>query len=100
AVSDYVAGILKNSGVEPKRVFIIKNAVDPEPWSNATPVNIRQQLGIPPQSFLLAAAGRLVAGKGFEVLLRAVGRLRKTGMDVSCIIAGPGDPAKIEAVRV
>ena len=101
APSDYVVDVLRRSGVEQSRVFLVKNAIDPEPWAKAAPSNIRAQLGISPRSFLVAAAGRITVEKGFDVLLRAVGRLRREGLDVSCIIAGPGDPVatKVEAAR-
>lgn len=99
AVSNYVASVMQNSGVSPERIVTVKNGFDPTPWANAGPSAIRSQLAIRPQSFLLAAAGRLAPGKGFDVLLRAVGLLRRQGLDATCIIAGGGDPRELEAIR-
>lgn len=100
SVSDYVSNILKTSGVTADRVFTVKNAIDVERWADAAPLDIRQQLGIPGDSFLLAAAGRLVDGKGFDILLRAIGQARRAGTNVCCLIAGPGDTATLDQLRL
>jgi glycosyltransferase involved in cell wall biosynthesis len=99
AVSEYVAEVLKSSGVRAERIFTVKNGIDPEPWASAAPARIREELGISQDSFLLAAGGRLAPGKGFDVLLRAVARVRKEGIDVNCVIAGGGDQSEFEAIR-
>jgi glycosyltransferase involved in cell wall biosynthesis len=52
---------------------------------------LRRELSIPENAFVLFAAGRLVRKKGFEVLLDAAGELCRRGRGVELVIAGKGD---------
>lgn len=56
--------------------------------------NLRSELSLPPDAFVLFAAGRLVRKKGFEFLLDAAAELRLRGRDVELVIAGKGDLEK------
>src|SRR5262249_9818316 len=51
----------------------------------------RARLGLEPNRFVVGAVGRLSAEKGFDLLIRAVGRLLKGGADVQLIIVGDGE---------
>ncbi|MGA2030674.1 MAG: glycosyltransferase family 4 protein [Thermoguttaceae bacterium] len=84
AVSRFVEGVLVDSGVSPERVTIVHNGVGPALMYEDLP-DIREEFAIPPGSFLIAAAGRIEANKGFEVLVRAMRQL-----DGHCIICGRG----------
>ena len=53
--------------------------------------DLRRKLGLPPNAFVLFAAGRLVHKKGFEYLLEAAGELCRRGRAVALVIAGKGD---------
>jgi glycosyltransferase involved in cell wall biosynthesis len=65
-------------------VWFIPNAVTPPPVQ-AQPFS---REGKPVK---IVAAGRLHSKKGFDVLIRAVGKLRSWDFDVTCEIAGEGD---------
>jgi glycosyltransferase involved in cell wall biosynthesis len=52
---------------------------------------LRGQLSIAPNAFVVFAAGRLVRKKGFEVLLDAAADLHRRGRPVELVIAGKGD---------
>jgi glycosyltransferase involved in cell wall biosynthesis len=53
--------------------------------------NLRRELSLPPNAFVLFAAGRLVHKKGFEYLLEAAGELCLRGRAIELVIAGKGD---------
>jgi glycosyltransferase involved in cell wall biosynthesis len=52
---------------------------------------LRRELAVPEDAFVLFAAGRLVRKKGFEYLLDAAGELCRRGRQVELVIAGRGD---------
>jgi glycosyltransferase involved in cell wall biosynthesis len=72
--------------LDPKKVIVSRLGVDTlpsaKPW--------RRVDSNPPKSFRLLAVGRLHAVKGHAFLLRACARLRDTGLDFQCSIAGEG----------
>jgi glycosyltransferase involved in cell wall biosynthesis len=90
AVSDFIAREMIKSGVRRERVFVVKNGIEFSPWQRNENDGVRQELEIPRTAFLVAAVGRLSTEKGFDVLIRAIALLRRKGVDVFCLIAGPG----------
>lgn len=84
AVGQHLARLAVERGAPQDHVWFIPNAVIPpsvlaNPYADqAGPVKI-------------VAAGRLHPKKGFDVLIRAVGKLRAWDYDVTCAIAGEGD---------
>jgi glycosyltransferase involved in cell wall biosynthesis len=91
AVSDFVRGMLITDHVSPDRIVVVRNGIDIEPWLRGADTHVREELGIPASAFVVAAAGRLIPGKGLDTLIRAVAAARRRGVDVLCIIAGEGD---------
>lgn len=91
AVSESIRRTLLSSGAKADRVFVVENGIDLSPWQGPENTSIRFELGIPAGTFVVAAAGRLAAEKGFDVLLRAVALVRSRGVDVACIVAGQGE---------
>ena len=78
-------------------------------WGFRGPVEIVPQMGVPavvveptfgrrdPACFRLVYAGRLIALKGVDCLLRAIALLRSSGIAVHCTIAGDGpERARLE----
>ena len=100
AVSDFVAGVMSKSGVNPKRIFVVKNGIDLSYWHPVADNNLRAELGVPPGAFLVVAAGRLSPEKGFDVLLRAMVIAREKGLNAVCAIAGRGQESEsLERLR-
>jgi glycosyltransferase involved in cell wall biosynthesis len=83
-VGRHLAKLAIERGVAEDHVWFIPNAVTP-PAVQAQPFS---REGKPVK---IVAAGRLHSKKGFDVLIRAVGKLRSWGFDVTCEIAGDGD---------
>ncbi|MGW7353209.1 glycosyltransferase [Streptomyces sp. NPDC054784] len=77
AVSATVADRLRRWGVPGHRVHLVPNGIDGrrlafDPAARAT---VRARLGVPPDAVVVGGVGRLVPGKRFDTLLRALPRL-------------------------
>lgn len=68
-------------GVDPKRLR-------PDPTGTA---ELRAELGIAPEDVMLLAVGRMVAKKGFDVLLRALAQPELNDSRVVAVLVGTGD---------
>jgi glycosyltransferase involved in cell wall biosynthesis len=79
-------------GVPARRCVLIENAIDTQQYTRrVSRAEAKRALGIPPHRYVIGAVGRLSAEKGFDLLIRAVGRLLQQGFDLELIIAGEGD---------
>jgi glycosyltransferase involved in cell wall biosynthesis len=89
AVSATVAGRLRAWGVPPGRIHLVPNGIEPGRFAfdAAARQRVRARLGLPADAVLVAGVGRLVPGKGFDVLLRAVATLPG---HVWLVLAGDG----------
>ncbi|QEH35847.1 Capsular glucan synthase [Aquisphaera giovannonii] len=65
---------LEAGRLDPRRLAVIPNGIDPRPYDEATPVP-RSELGIPRDAFLAVQVGRLAAQKGLVPLLDAAERV-------------------------
>lgn len=91
-VGQHLANLALERGAPDDHVHVVQNAVKP-PEVRATPF-ARDEGPVK-----IVAAGRLHPKKGFDVLIRAVGRLRAWDVDVTCEIAGEGgERADLEAL--
>jgi glycosyltransferase involved in cell wall biosynthesis len=90
AVSDAVRKTLLDCGIKPGRIRVVRNGVDPSLASGLNGARVRASLHLPPEAFLVGAAGRLEPEKGFPILLQAVAVARKQGLPVFAVIAGQG----------
>lgn len=73
---------VKELGADPARFDLIIYGVDPQalrPDLVGT-ADLRAELGVSEDALLLLAVGRMVYKKGFDVLLRALGVLRQSGL--------------------
>ncbi|MET2715844.1 glycosyltransferase [Streptomyces carpaticus] len=89
AVSGTVAGRLRQWGVPAERIHVVPNGIAPErfrydPQARAA---VRARLGVPADAVLVGGVGRLVPGKGFPDLVRAVAGLPD---EVRLVLAGEG----------
>ncbi len=87
AVAESVGDRLRQSGVPPRRVFVVPNA-----WrETVTPLDriaARRRLGLPDEEFVVGWVGRLSFEKGPDVLVDAVGRLRDLPLTVAVLGGG------------
>ncbi|KUH39904.1 MULTISPECIES: glycosyltransferase [Streptomyces] len=89
AVSDTVARRLADWGVRPHRIHVVPNGVDAAALAHdeRARATARRRLGIPPDAYVVGGVGRLVPGKRFDVLVRALAELPP---DVRLLLVGDG----------
>ncbi|MFG2398859.1 glycosyltransferase [Streptomyces lydicus] len=88
AVSDTVAARLRRWGVPEERIHVVPNGIEAHRFAfdPAARALVRTRLGLPVDAFVVGGAGRLVPGKRFDVLVRAVTQLP----GVHLLLAGEG----------
>jgi len=57
------------------RITVIPNGIEVDRFARATPRDIRSELGLSPEAFLLGFFGRFMSPKGFKYLVDAIGIL-------------------------
>ncbi|MEV1009335.1 glycosyltransferase [Streptomyces sp. NPDC049881] len=89
AVSAAVAGRLRAWGVPPGRIHVVPNGIEAARfhYDPAARAAVRERLGVPPETVVVAGVGRLVPGKGFATLVRALAALPP---DAWLVLAGDG----------
>lgn len=91
AVSEEVASFLRSLGVSRARLVIVPSALDLEIYSNHPEINLKQELGLGDDAFVLGYLGRLAPLKGLEVLLDAFSKyVEKSQRNAAVLIAGDG----------
>ena len=91
AISDAIAAVLLDRGVEAERLVVIRDAVDVAAFDNAPDcAAVRQEFALGPQDYVIAAAGQLIPRKGHRYLLQAVADLRHSYPQLKLIVFGEG----------
>jgi len=92
AISQAIADVLRERGVEEQRLTIIRSAVDSAQFDVQPDCSrFRTEFGIPEDAVLLAAAGQLIPRKGHRYLLRAFAELAASRDDIRLIVFGEGE---------
>jgi len=92
AVSDAAAEQVLKSGFPPEKVVVVRSSINTkffEPTDGARE-QMREHLGLKSDEFVIAAVGRLVKGKGYDVLLRAIHHLPSSDRP-TLLLAGDGN---------
>ena len=89
-VGQHLARLAMERGAPADHVHFIPNAVVP-PTARATPFARPEPAPGEGCPIKIVAAGRLHPKKGFDILIRAIGKLRAYDLEVTCEIAGEGD---------
>ena len=91
AISEAIADVLRDRGVEDARLTVIHSAVDVEALAARPDCQaFRAAFDVPPDAFVIAAAGQLIPRKGHRYLLQAVAALRQRNPQIRLIIFGDG----------
>jgi L-malate glycosyltransferase len=90
AVSRSVAEGFLEDGLDPERVQVIYNAVDPERLNSGDASCLRRQLGIGPDETVIVAVASLIERKGYDLLLAAFMRVRRVRPGTRLVIVGDG----------
>lgn len=94
ANSDHTRETLLGMDVDPVRITLIYPGVDVSVFRpGLDTAGLRESLGIGADDRLLFSVGRLSRRKGFDQVIRAVGRLRAEGLPLHYVIGGIGEDA-------
>jgi len=91
AISRFAATLVEKAGVRPERIDIVNPGCDAQMFRPMAPrMELRQKLLGPRPGPVVLTVGNLVARKGFDMVIRALPRLRQTVPDVTYLIVGAG----------
>ncbi len=91
AISQAIADVLSEHGVEDERIQVIRSAVDVEAFSEPPDCRaIRADFGLAPDDFVVAAAGQLIPRKGHQYLLQSVADLNDRYPQLRLVVFGEG----------
>ena len=90
AVSAAVKHVLECDGLEPARIAVVRDAIDPDRVRKAAPVDVRARLGLPGSARIVLAVGALVGHKGHRHLVAAIPAIVAAEPDAHVVIAGEG----------
>ena len=82
----------RQAWIRPERMGVMYNGVDTQRFApcDQTRLAMRRELGLPEDSFVVGAVGRLVPIKDHQTLLKAAMRLLAKGIDVRVLLVGSG----------
>lgn len=91
ANSNAAAEKVIKGGVKPERVFVVRSSIDTEFFKppNSAKEQIRSHWGIDKSDFVVAGVGRLVKGKGYDLLLKSIAAIPPTERPI-LLLAGDG----------
>lgn len=90
AVSDDLRLRAVQKGLPPDKSCVVSCGVDTARYGIGDGSRMRATLGIPQDSPVIGALGRMVHKKGFDCLISAMDRILATRDDVYCVIGGEG----------
>ena len=91
AISETIARVLREHGVDDDRIEVIRSAVDTEQLSRPGNCSkVRAEFAVPDDACVVAAAGQLIPRKGHRYLLQAAADLRHRYPQLRVIIFGEG----------
>jgi glycosyltransferase involved in cell wall biosynthesis len=91
AISEAIATVLRERGIEDFRLEVIRSAVDAGAFGQPPDcAEFRREFGIPNDVFMIAAAGQLIPRKGHGSLLQAMSALHVAHPSVRLVIFGEG----------
>jgi len=91
AVAEAAKDNLVKTGVDDKKIVVIKNGVDYlERYNDEKITNIKKSYGLKDE-FIMTIAARLTLVKGHDYILEAVKKLKDDNLDFKLLIAGTGE---------
>jgi sugar transferase (PEP-CTERM/EpsH1 system associated) len=82
----------RQAWIQPESMGVMYNGVDTQRFAPCTETRaaMRKELGLPEESFVVGAVGRLVPIKDHQTLLKAAALLSASGIDVRVLLVGSG----------
>jgi glycosyltransferase involved in cell wall biosynthesis len=91
-VSADTKAALTKAGVRASGVVVVPNGIDSEHFRRQPEFEhqVRAELGLAPDAYVVGAVGRLEVEKNFGLLIRSLAELVEEGVDAHVLIAGEG----------
>ena len=92
AISEAIAAVLRENGVDADKIEVIRSAVDAERFA-ARPdcAAFRREFGLANETLTIAAVGQLIARKGHRFLFDAIAGLRDRERKFHVLVFGEGE---------
>lgn len=91
AISNAIAAVLEDSGLEDDRLAVIRSAVDVEQFSESPNCDaFRNDFSLASTDIVIAVVAQLIQRKGHRYLLEAVAQIKARHPDLKVIIFGQG----------
>ncbi len=91
AISQAIAEVLRQQGVDAERIAVIRSAVDADAFKcTADHETLRHEFSLEQNAITIAAAGQLIPRKGHRYLIQAVANLRHKHPRLRLLIFGDG----------
>lgn len=91
AISETIARVLREHGVDGDRIEVIRSAVDTEQLAQTADCSkVRAEFALPDDACVIAAVGQLIPRKGHRYLLQAVAGLRDRYPQLRLVVFGEG----------
>jgi glycosyltransferase involved in cell wall biosynthesis len=86
--------------VPPEKIGVVHNGIDIEPPISVAEIHaVRNELGIPTAASVIGTVGRLSDIKRQDVLIRALGKIRRVNPNVHLLLVGDG-PRKDDLIKL
>ena len=91
AISETIARVLREHGVDDDRIEVIRSAVDTVQLAGAADCSkVRAEFAVPDHACVIAAVGQLIPRKGHRYLLQSVADLRHRYPQLRLVVFGEG----------
>lgn len=91
AISDVIASVLLDSGLDPSKLVVIRSAVDVDRFATAPErARFTAEFGLSPESTVIVSAGQLIRRKGQRHLLAATATLMERYPGLRILLFGQG----------
>lgn len=91
AISETIAAVLRNNGIDDERIAVIRSAVDADAFAGPFDRDaFRAEFDLPEGALVIGAAGQLIERKGYSYLLDAVARLAEAHPSLCVVVFGEG----------
>lgn len=92
ANSEFTRDELKKMGVDEQNIVLIYPGVDTDRFKPGLPCeDLKQSIGLQPGQKLILSVGRLSRRKGFDMVIKSIPQLIKSGLDVRYALIGIGE---------
>lgn len=92
-LSNELAGIAENIGVEPNKITVVPNGVNTDIFRPLNKIVCRNELGLPVDNKIILSVGALIEGKGFHRIIDCMPDLLRKYPDTLLYIIGSTGPA-------